>query len=367
MPIPSLLSLALGMSFMAGLNLYLTTFLAGLAVRLGWGDTALHPALEIMGHPALIITAGVLFLLELVVDKIPWLDTVWDMVHTVVRPAGAVLLTLAVMTGSGPVLTTVAAVLGAGMALSTHLTKSGVRLILNASPEPFSNILASLAEDALVAGLLLLSLYFPHTGLAVCLVMLAGIWLMMPKIFRLVKASVYLLWKKFRAGNPAAQPADLSAALTAHQRQQLTDVLGPDAGFVRTAWAVRCISGKSRGFDRLRANVFGTLVSPADQPGTLVFLPRRWLRRAPVRLSLPGCGIGHESVFLSENLVIHNPAERLLATFRFPRGQAALAARLEADLRNRLGLTPPVPVPLPPPALGAGAEPGIRSPLSAGM
>lgn len=369
MPIPSLFSLALGLSFMAGLNLYLTTFLTGLAVRLGWGDAALHPALELISHPALIITAGVLFLVELVVDKIPWVDTVWDMVHTVVRPAGAVLLTVAVMSGSGPVLTTVAAVLSAGMALSTHLTKSGVRLVLNASPEPFSNILASLAEDALVAGLLLLCLNFPHTGLAVCLVMLAGIWLMMPKIFRLVQASVYLLWKKFRAGHSPAQPAALSAALTAHQRQQLADVLGPEAGPVRVAWAVRCLSGKSRGFPRLRANVFGTLISPADQPGTLILLPRRWLRRAPVRLSLPGCGIGHETVFLSENLVIHHPAERLLATFRFPRGHAALASGLTADLRNRLGhtLPAPEPAPLPPPALGADAEPGVRPPLSAGI
>lgn len=344
MPIPSFLSLALGISFMAGLNLYLTTFLAGLALRLGWGDAALHPALEVIGHPAVMIAAGLMFLVELVVDKIPWVDSVWDAVHTVVRPLGAVLLTLAVMSGSSPALSVSAAVLAAGVALSTHLTKSGFRLILNASPEPFSNIVASLVEDGVVLGLFLLTLYFPVTGLAVCLALLAGIWLTLPKMFRVVKANLFLLWKKFRARRLSRLPhrGALPDAIPSRQRQPLADVLGSPR--VRAAWAVACISGKSRGFPGLRGNVFGTLVSPLEDPGVLIFLPNRLFRRAPVRLSLPGCGIGHEDAWLSGNLVLHDPSSRQQAVFRFPRTQAPLAMRLAADLQERLGLMPPVPV-----------------------
>ncbi|MES2706559.1 MAG: DUF4126 domain-containing protein [Verrucomicrobiota bacterium] len=345
MPIPSFLSLAIGMSFMAGLNLYLTTFLAGLAVRLGWGDAALHPALAVIGHPAVMITAGALFLLEMVLDKIPWVDSVWDAVHTIIRPAGAVLLTLAIMSGSGPVLTVAAALAAAGVAMSTHLTKSGLRLLLNASPEPFSNILASLAEDALVLGLFVIAIHFPVTGLVVCLGLLAGIWLTLPKMFRLVKASVFLMWKKLRARGGAVLPhhGALPVGLTGRQQQQLAEVL--DSAPARVAWAVACVTGKAGGFSGLRGNIFGTLVSPADHPGVLIFLPRRFLRRAPVRLSLPDCGIRHESVFLSENLVIHSLTDRQYAAFRFTRGEAPLAGRLAADLQSRLGLMPPVPVP----------------------
>lgn len=356
MPIPSFFSLALGLSFMAGLNVYLTTFLAGLAVHFGWGDAALHPALEVIGHPAVIIIAGLLVLTEFIVDKIPWIDSVWDAVHTVIRPLGAVLLTLAVVgsgSGAGPVLTTMAALLAAGVALSSHLTKSGFRLALNTSPEPFSNILASLAEDVMVAGLFFLSIYFPFTGLAVSLTLLAVTWLTLPKMFRLVKANLFLIWKKVwpfgRVRGQAQWSAPLPRTLTAVQHRHLAEVLG--TGQARAGWAVRCVTGKAGGFPGLRANIFGTLIAPEDHPGTLIFVPRRIFRRAPVRLALPGCEVREEKVFLSGNLVVYSLEDDRLATFRFPSPEAVLMGRLSADLQSRLGLMPPIPRTMPPAGL----------------
>lgn len=370
MPIPSFFALALGLSFMAGLNVYLTTFLAGLAVHFGWGDAGLHPALEIIGHPAVIIIAGLLTVVEFIMDKIPWADSLWDAVHTVIRPVGAVLLTLAVMgSGAGPVLTTVAAVLAAGVALSSHLTKSGFRLVLNASPEPFSNIVASLAEDVMVAALFFLTIYFPFTGLVVSLALLAGTWLTLPKMFRLVKANLFLVWKKVwpfgRVTGHAQVSAPLPRALTARQHRHLAEVLGiageaqfpatAAGGQVRAGWAVRCVTGKAGGFPGLKGNVFGTLISPEGHPGTLIFIPRRILRRAPVRLSLPGCEVRQEKLFLSENLVVYSLGDDRLATFRFSRPEAMLAGRLSADLQSRLGLMPPIPG-------GGGPQPAPISP-----
>lgn len=375
MPVLSLFSLALGLSFLAGFNLYLTTFLAGLAVHFGWADAALHPALAAVGHPAVIIVAGILFLVEFVVDKIPWVDSTWDAVHTVIRPAGAALLTWGIMSGQGQGWSLAAGVLSVGIALSSHLTKSGVRLVLNASPEPFSNILASVIEDVMVVGLLLLSLQFPVTGFAICLTLLAGIWIALPRLFRLVKANVILMWKKLRSRRSAAKskavshgplPASLSvrqlhslaiscregpsvnAPVTAVERLDPASTAiprnrGTGLEEIRIAWTVPVVTGKIRGFGGLRGNIFGTLVSLHDQPGNLHFLPRGWFAKPAVRLSLPGCDVRHESVFLSENLIAFSPADKLQATFRLPRGQHLLAARLTADLRERLGLTPPPP------------------------
>lgn len=371
MSVTSLFSLALSLSFLAGLNLYLTTFLAGLAVHSGWADAALHPALAAVGHPAVIIISGILFLAEFVVDKIPWVDSTWDAVHTVIRPVGAALLAWGIMAGQGDGWIMATAVLAVGIALSSHLTKSGVRLLLNASPEPFSNILASFLEDGLVLGLLLLSLQFPITGFVACLALLASIGIALPRLFRLVKANLILMWKKLRSRRAAAKAtahSSLPATLTVRQLHSLADscreLPSPTAAStapgpwdpassgrqtngatvmedIRIAWAVPVVTGKIRGFTGLRGNHFGTLVSLHNQPGTLHFLPRSLFGKPAVKISLPGCEIRHESVFLSENLIAHSPADKLQATFRLPRGQHLLAARLTADLRERLGLTPP--------------------------
>jgi len=227
-----LLSFTGGLAFLCGLNLYLATFLAGLAVRQGWVESSLHPALAVLGHPALMTIAAVLFVIEFFADKIPWFDSLWDAVHTLIRPLGAVGLSLAISQAASfdATVTTLVAVTAGGIALCTHLTKSGVRLLINASPEPVTNVLASLAEDVSVVLLLFLLVSAPVTGFAVCLALLAATWIALPRIFRLVKTSLFLLWKKLFGKVPAgSHSGKLPDALTVAQETLLLATAGPDS------------------------------------------------------------------------------------------------------------------------------------------
>jgi hypothetical protein len=147
------LGVALGLSTLAGLTLYLTVLVAGCAVRFHWLDLAGNFAgLEILANPWVLGAAAGMYLVEFLADKIPWVDSVWDVAHAVIRPAGGIFLALAAMGKMDPVAQSVAVMLAGGAALSTHGVKSGVRALLNLSPEPVSNSIASVTEDGVVLG-----------------------------------------------------------------------------------------------------------------------------------------------------------------------------------------------------------------------
>jgi len=147
------LGTALGLASLAGINLYLTVLVTGLAVRFNWLDLAAsHESLAVIGDPWVISIAAVFFVIEFFADKVPWLDSLWDSIHTVIRPAGGIYLGLAALGELNPALTVIAVMITGGAALSTHGTKAGVRTILNLSPEPVSNSVASVTEDGLVLG-----------------------------------------------------------------------------------------------------------------------------------------------------------------------------------------------------------------------
>src|SRR4051794_13576847 len=148
-----LLAVALGLASLAGINLYLTVFASGLAIHFHWIVLApQYASLEVLGHPAVIVTSGILYLLEFFADKIPWVDTAWDVVHTIIRPIGGALLAIQVLGHPSPLFAVIVALLAGGASLMTHTAKSSTRLVSNASPEPFSNIALSLGEDAAVVG-----------------------------------------------------------------------------------------------------------------------------------------------------------------------------------------------------------------------
>jgi hypothetical protein len=168
----SSLGLAAVASSTSGLNLYATVLALGLMQRLQWLE---RPAeWRILGETWVIVLAGVLFLLEFVADKIPYVDTVWDAIHTFIRvPAGAILMASA-FADVTPSTKLVAGLLGGSLALTTHSAKATVRLAANTSPEPFSNILLSAGED--VATVLLLGVAANHPILAgVSLALVLGI------------------------------------------------------------------------------------------------------------------------------------------------------------------------------------------------
>jgi len=189
------LGTALGLASLAGINLYLTVLVAGLAVRFNWIDlAAAHESLAVLGDPWVISLAAVFFIIEFCADKVPWLDSLWDTIHTVIRPAGGIYLGLAVLGDLNPALTVIAVMATGGAALSTHGTKAGVRAILNLSPEPVSNSVASVTEDGLVLGGLGFIAIAPAVALFVFIIVVVlcaacSIWLW-KKIFRKRRAAV---------------------------------------------------------------------------------------------------------------------------------------------------------------------------------
>lgn len=177
-----LLALAAGLGWASGLRLYTTLFVIGLAGRLGW--IVLPPGLHLLEHPWVLGAAGLMLMVEFFADKIPLLDSVWDTVHTFIRiPAGAALAAL-VFGGQGIEWQTAMALLGGTLAAGTHFTKAGTRAIINASPEPFTNIAASFGEDVAVLTGLWLMFAHPWLMLALLLVLaVVTVWLL-PKLWR---------------------------------------------------------------------------------------------------------------------------------------------------------------------------------------
>jgi hypothetical protein len=176
-----LIALASTVSLLAGWRLYLVTFAVGLAMKFGW--VALPDqlkTLDVLANNWLIGIAGVGTLAEFFADKIAWVDSAWDAVHSVVRPVGGALLSMAIIDGGDPAWQVGSLLLGGGAALVAHAGKAGARALVNASPEPFSNIAVSTGEDVATAGLLGLAIANPVAAaiIAVILVMLS-LWLVL--------------------------------------------------------------------------------------------------------------------------------------------------------------------------------------------
>jgi hypothetical protein len=163
----------MGFSFAAGINLYATVAILGLASRYGW--VALPPQYQVFDNNWIIGGALALYLVEFVADKIPWIDSVWDAVHTVIRPVGGALIAVATLGDQSPAMETLVALFGGALAASTHFSKAGTRAVANASPEPFTNWMLSLGEDAFVVGLGVLALKYPAAAAIVVIVCVAVI------------------------------------------------------------------------------------------------------------------------------------------------------------------------------------------------
>jgi hypothetical protein len=161
----------MGFSFAAGINLYATVAILGLASRYGW--VALPPQFQAFDNNWIIGAALALYVIEFVADKIPWVDSVWDAVHTVIRPIGGAAIAVATLGETSTATETMVALLGGALAASTHLTKSGTRVMANASPEPFSNWALSIGEDIFVVSLGFLALKYPAAAAVVVIVCLA--------------------------------------------------------------------------------------------------------------------------------------------------------------------------------------------------
>jgi hypothetical protein len=198
-----LLGSTLGLSFAAGVRLYATILAVGLAVRFGWLHlSAQQQALQVLAHPAVLIAAGVACLAEFFVDKVPWVDSLWDSFHTFIRPIGAALLAATTLGSLDPALRVVLVILCGGVAFASHSSKAATRLVANQSPEPFSNIAISLLEDGLAPLGVWLSFIHPVVVFVMVLVFLAAFLWLAPKVVRAVTQRLSAFWRWLR-GRPS--------------------------------------------------------------------------------------------------------------------------------------------------------------------
>jgi Domain of unknown function (DUF4126) len=172
----------LGFSLTSGVNLYATVAILGLATRYDW--VALPPQYDVFASDWVIGLALLLYAVEFVADKIPWIDSIWDSVHTFVRPVGGALVAVATLGEASPMYEVLMGLLGGTVAAGSHFTKASTRVAVNASPEPFSNWALSFFEDAFVLGLGLLALKYPAAAFVVTVLILLAIVIALRWIIR---------------------------------------------------------------------------------------------------------------------------------------------------------------------------------------
>ena len=181
MGVMEIIGIAGSVSLLAGWRLYLCVFATGLAMRLDAIPVPEHLAsLAVLENPWVMGIAAVAALCEFFADKIMWLDSVWDAVHTFVRPVGGALLALAIVDPSDPATQVIAFLLGGSAAFAAHAGKAGARGVVNTSPEPVSNVAVSTVEDVATAGLLWAAYEYPYVAGTIALVLLAlTVWLLL--------------------------------------------------------------------------------------------------------------------------------------------------------------------------------------------
>lgn len=200
MGIIELLGLAGSISLLSGWRLYLTVFAVGLARYMNWIDLPDNLAiLNILANPWVMGVAALGAIAEFFADKVAWLDSAWDTIHTIVRPVGGALLAMSVVSEQDPAWQVVAFLLGGGAAFLSHGAKAGTRAVVNASPEPFSNIAVSTGEDIATTGLLVLALANPVAAVIIAVVMLIAVIVVLYYLRRLLK-------KLFGDSRKPAQP-----------------------------------------------------------------------------------------------------------------------------------------------------------------
>jgi hypothetical protein len=272
----TILGSALGLAALSGINLYATVAITGLAVKLGWVGLPVELAgLDVLSSWWVIGLAAGMYLVEFVADKWPWLDNIWDLVHTFIRPPAASLVALAATSGtSDPVIQVVAVLLAGGIALGTHATKATTRLAMNATKPPGengSNVVVSLAEDALVAGAVLFVITHPILTLAILSVLsVLAVWLA-PKMMRLLaiqaRSAVHTARYLWNRRMPIRWPAP--------PRRTLGKV-DPSSILV----TLPCASLKVRKIGRYR-NGYLVLTDRRE----VIFLTRKWFRAVERRLT----------------------------------------------------------------------------------
>jgi len=203
-----LIALSMGVAWASGINLYAAIAMLGLMGATG--SMELPPGLEVLQHPGVIMAAGFMYCVEFFADKMPGVDTGWDTLHTFIRIPAAAILAAGAVGEVDPAVTLMAGILGGALAATSHTLKAGTRVLINTSPEPFSNIGVSVAEDTLVLAGLAGAIFYPVEFLVfLALFVAAAIWLL-PKIWRGVKFVLARIASVFGGGARPVPPSGLA-------------------------------------------------------------------------------------------------------------------------------------------------------------
>lgn len=206
--IVSIIALTMGVAWASGINLYAAILVLG--VLGSSGNMVLPPDLEILMNPLVLFAAGAMYLIEFVADKVPGVDNSWDGLHTFIRIPAAAALAAGAVGDVDPAVSLAVAILGGGLAAGVHATKAGSRLLINTSPEPFSNWFASLSEDVLVIAGLWTALHYPWLFIVfLILFVLVMIWVL-PKVWRGLKRVGSAFANFFRGTKQGAPPLNFN-------------------------------------------------------------------------------------------------------------------------------------------------------------
>lgn len=190
------ISVISGSGWASGINLYLTALMLGIAGRAGWTDIP-----DVLTRTDVMIVAGVLFGVEFVADKVPFLDSFWDAIHTFIRPLGAAAMGAVIAGDSGSIGAALGGILSGALALDAHSAKASTRVMVNASPEPVSNAAVSLFEDFGVAGLVTLAVTFPIVTIVVVIVLVIAATAVTIWLWKAVRR----VWGKVKAKFPGLE------------------------------------------------------------------------------------------------------------------------------------------------------------------
>jgi Domain of unknown function (DUF4126) len=188
MDLISLIGTAASLSLLSGWRIYVCVLATGIAMHFGWIALPEHlKGLQVLASPWVMGASGLGVVAEFLADKVAWIDSLWDAVHTAIRPVGGALLALAVVDANDPTWQVVTLLLGGGAALMGHAAKAGSRAVVNASPEPFSNVVVSTGEDVTTTGLVIAALASPVLAVIVAVVVAIASVTLIVMVRRLLK------------------------------------------------------------------------------------------------------------------------------------------------------------------------------------
>jgi Domain of unknown function (DUF4126) len=332
------LSVALGLAALSGYSLYLTVFASGLAIHCGWVHLApQYDSLSVLGDPAVLIVSGLLFAIEFFADKIPWVDSISDAVHTFIRPIGGAFLATRALGHTDPVFEVIVALLGGAMSFTSHSLKAGTRLLVNSSPEPFSNIAVSSAENVMVVGGVALLWKYPIAVFAFFSVVFALTMYFLPSLWRSVSTNIWFISRKLNQVSESGDQEQLPTRLPSAYDLSFSKLSGAST---KVEWAVPCVSGKGK---YLEPNRFGYLVATSETPVKVYFCTKRHLfGGAPKVLEIDPIKSTLEQRMLFAELHLTALAKNRRYSFKFDRSRARLAAKVAAALEARVERSQPL-------------------------